>query len=84
MAKKAMSKPMKEILKRLEYFEKLEMIIFEESAILNDPVEDWPICDALISFYSRGFPLDKAIAYENLRQPFIINNLEKQSSLRDR
>lgn len=42
------------------------------------PVEDWPMCDCLISFHSKGFPLDKAIQYAALRSPFIINNLDMQ------
>jgi len=41
-------------------------------------VENWPIVDCLISFHSKGFPLDKAINYANLRNPFIINNLPMQ------
>ncbi|XP_071090250.1 inositol hexakisphosphate and diphosphoinositol-pentakisphosphate kinase 2-like isoform X6 [Haliotis cracherodii] len=84
MSKKAMSKPMREILQRLEHFERIQVLVFEESVILNDAIEDWPICDALISFYSNGFPLNKAIAYEKLRKPFVINDLEKQYCLRDR
>ncbi|CAG2231618.1 PPIP5K [Mytilus edulis] len=31
-----------------------------------------------------GFPLDKAIAYTNLRKPFVINDLESQYTLLDR
>lgn len=45
---------------------------------LQQPVEEWPICDCLISFHSKGFPLDKAIQYEKLRKPYVINNLHMQ------
>ena len=31
--------------------------------ILEDPIESWPIVETLISFFSEGFPLNKAIAY---------------------
>ncbi|XP_046613489.1 inositol hexakisphosphate and diphosphoinositol-pentakisphosphate kinase 2 isoform X16 [Neodiprion virginianus] len=78
MAKKSQSKPMKEILTRLEEFEYLKIIVFPEEVILKEPVEDWPIVDCLISFHSKGFPLDKAIQYASLRNPFIINNLRMQ------
>jgi hypothetical protein len=33
----------------------------------QEPVEKWPICDCLIAFHSRGFPLQKSIAYAKLR-----------------
>lgn len=44
----------------------------------QDPVENWPICDCLISFHSKGFPLEKAIQYAQLRKPYVINNLHMQ------
>lgn len=35
----------------------LEIIIFDETMILNDPIDSWPICDCLISFHSKGILL---------------------------
>ncbi|KAJ7426234.1 Inositol hexakisphosphate and diphosphoinositol-pentakisphosphate kinase 2 [Willisornis vidua] len=84
MAKKSKSKPMKEILERLSMFKYISVVIFEEDVILNEPVENWPLCDCLISFHSKGFPLDKAVAYAKLRNPFIINDLNMQYHIQDR
>ncbi|XP_014217552.1 inositol hexakisphosphate and diphosphoinositol-pentakisphosphate kinase 2 isoform X14 [Copidosoma floridanum] len=84
MAKKSLSKPMKEILTRLEEFEYIKIVVFAEEVILKEPVENWPIVDCLISFHSKGFPLEKAIQYANLRNPFIINNLPMQYDIQDR
>ncbi|CAH8568541.1 unnamed protein product [Schistosoma turkestanicum] len=84
MAKKAMSKPMKEILRRMDKFQHIKIIIFDEKMILESPIESWPICDALVSFYSEGFPLKKAIAYSKLRKPYLVNDLESQYILMDR
>ncbi|XP_077864914.1 inositol hexakisphosphate and diphosphoinositol-pentakisphosphate kinase 2-like [Saccoglossus kowalevskii] len=84
MSKKSMSKPMKEILLRLERFEYIVTNIFSEDVILNKAVEDWPLCDCLVSFFSQGFPLQKAVQYAELRKPFVINDLHKQFDLLDR
>ena len=54
MAKKTKSKPMQEILTRLQMFEYISINVFEEDVILNEPVENWPHCDCLISFQSNG------------------------------
>jgi hypothetical protein len=54
MAKKSKSQPMREILERLDRFEYIQTIIFEEDTVLHEPVENWPIVDCLISFYSKG------------------------------
>ncbi|XP_034956099.1 inositol hexakisphosphate and diphosphoinositol-pentakisphosphate kinase 2 isoform X3 [Zootoca vivipara] len=84
MAKKSKSKPMNEILERLSMFKYITVVIFEEDVILNEPVENWPLCDCLISFHSKGFPLDKAVAYSKLRNPFVINDLNMQYHIQDR
>ncbi|GCB80840.1 hypothetical protein scyTo_0022412 [Scyliorhinus torazame] len=54
MAKKSKSKPMSEILGRLCRFKYITTVIFEEDIIQNQPVEQWPLCDCLISFHSKG------------------------------
>ena len=64
MHKKASSQPMMETLNRLTSFRsagKVEFRIkfFPEETILHKPVEDWPLCEALIAFFSDGFPLKK-------------------------
>ena len=74
---------MKSILERLQH-PNIEIIVFSESMILNDPIKDWPICDCLIAFFSVGFPLDKAVKYTKLRKPLLINDLESQYDLLDR
>ncbi|XP_019865972.2 inositol hexakisphosphate and diphosphoinositol-pentakisphosphate kinase isoform X2 [Aethina tumida] len=84
MAKKSQSKPMKEILTRLQEFEYIKVTVFPEEVILQKPVEEWPVCDCLISFHSKGFPLDKAISYAQLHNPYVINNLHMQYDIQDR
>ncbi|XP_075063966.1 inositol hexakisphosphate and diphosphoinositol-pentakisphosphate kinase 1 isoform X6 [Mixophyes fleayi] len=84
MTKKSKSKPMTQILERLCKFEYITVVIMSEDIILNEPVDKWPICDCLISFHSKGFPLDKAVAYSKLRNPFLINDLDMQYFIQDR
>ena len=52
--------------------------------IFQAPVEDWPLCDCFLAFHSAGFPVEKAIAYAKLRNPYIVNNLEIQYDIQDR
>ncbi|XP_015494306.1 inositol hexakisphosphate and diphosphoinositol-pentakisphosphate kinase 1 isoform X9 [Parus major] len=84
MTKKSKSKPMTQILERLCKFEYITVVIMGEDVILNEPVENWPSCDCLISFHSKGFPLDKAVAYAKLCKPFLINDLDMQYFIQDR
>ncbi|KAM8876658.1 inositol hexakisphosphate and diphosphoinositol-pentakisphosphate kinase 2 isoform 4-T4 [Synchiropus picturatus] len=84
MMKKSKSKPMTQILERLCKFEYITVVIFPEDVILNEPVDKWPLCDCLISFHSKGFPLDKAVSYAKLRNPLHINDLDMQYFIQDR
>ncbi|XP_068168335.1 inositol hexakisphosphate and diphosphoinositol-pentakisphosphate kinase 1 isoform X4 [Antennarius striatus] len=84
MTKKSKSKPMTQILERLCKFDYIDVVVFPEEVILEEPVERWPLCDCLISFHSKGFPLDKAVAYAELRNPLLINDLNMQYFIQDR
>ncbi|XP_042351476.1 inositol hexakisphosphate and diphosphoinositol-pentakisphosphate kinase 1 isoform X3 [Plectropomus leopardus] len=84
MMKKSKSKPMTQILERLCRFDYINVVIFPEEVILEEPVEKWPLCDCLISFHSKGFPLDKAVEYAKLRNPLLINDLNMQYFIQDR
>ncbi|KAF8559128.1 hypothetical protein OG21DRAFT_1403687 [Imleria badia] len=83
---KARSKPMREILTRLVEWSRgaIQVKVFGDKVILDEDVENWPRCDVLISFFSTDFPLDKAISYVKLHNPFCINDLPPQALLWDR
>lgn len=84
MDNKARSRPMTHILDRLLATGRYSVVVFGEKSILDEPVEEWPLCDFLISFFSQGFPLDKALQYTRLRKPFSVNSLVRQYLLMDR
>ena len=46
--------------------------------------KSWPVVDAMICFYSEGFPYLMAWKYVKKHKPFLINDLEKQQLLWDR
>jgi len=71
MDKKARSQPMNEMLHRLTSYvangrSEFRVVYFGDDTLLNRPIEEWPLCDALIAFYSSGFPLAKAQQYAQI------------------
>ncbi|TRY50383.1 Histidine phosphatase superfamily clade-2 [Cryptosporidium tyzzeri] len=84
MENKVESPPMKSILNRITETGDFKIIVFMQDMILNEDILNWPKVDCLISFYSTGFPLNKAISYAKLKKPIIINDLEKQILMRSR
>lgn len=81
---KARSRPMRDILDKLLSFGEFEVVLFGDQVILEEPIEYWPLCDVLLAFFSKGFPLAKAIDYARLRRPFCVNDLSLQYILLDR
>ena len=51
---------------------------------MNKDPEDWPEVNALITFFSMGFPYSKMQRYIERVKPFLINDYAKQSILWDR
>eukprot|EP00736_Rhodelphis_marinus_P008370 Rmarinus@m.23464 len=85
LTKKAQSRPMQEIMRRfLKIQNVIDVVYFGDETILNKPVEEWPHCDVLVSFFSTGFPMHKAKAYAELRKPYLVNDLDAQDWLFNR
>ncbi|CUG85735.1 Hypothetical protein, putative, partial [Bodo saltans] len=85
MSKKLRSETMTAMLKRFEEFQVFRIVAFPEDLILDAPVEQWPRVDVMISFFSSGFPLHKAVEYAH-RHPdvFFLTHPASQQVLLDR
>ena len=84
MSIKVNSKHMQKILKNIKKFEEFKLIYFKEDIIFCKEIENWPIVEAMIVFFSTGFPFNKVLDYIKLRKPFLVNDFESQKIFWDR
>ena len=56
---------MRNLISRINAYNEFEIVYFGDESIARD-VEEWPECDCLIGFASKGFPLEKGIKYAGL------------------
>ena len=84
MSKKVNTKHMQKILKNLKKFEEFKLVYFNENLIFEEEIENWPIVESMIVFFSTGFPFNKVLEYITLRKPFLVNDFESQKIFWDR
>ena len=75
---------MQHILLGLSKFDEFNLVIFDEKMIFKEEVTKWPVVDAMIVFFSGGFPYSKVLQYIKLNNPFLINDFEMQKIFWDR
>jgi inositol hexakisphosphate/diphosphoinositol-pentakisphosphate kinase len=59
----------------------VQVFCFKDSTILESPIDQWPTCDALLCYHSVGFPIERAIQYENELKSFSFNDIAAQKEL---
>lgn len=84
MRSKVDAPPMQAILHRLGRCGDFDIIVFPQETILEKPIEEWPVVECFLAFFSTGFPLEKCIAYTKLVNPTVINEVEAQTVFRSR
>jgi hypothetical protein len=76
---------MLEIVKRLEASGDFAITVFSDHTILHEPIEDWPVVQALISFYSDqafkdGTEKQDEKKEEKAQEPSEASGAEKQKA----
>ena len=84
MSKKVNSKHMQKILKNIKKFDEFKLVYFSEDLIFGEEIENWPLVESMIVFFSTGFPFYKVLDYIKLRKPFLVNDFEMQKIFWDR
>lgn len=77
-------RPMQSLLNLLAADEKYEIVPFREQMIIEQDIDEWPICHILLTFHSSTFPISKVLSYIRLRKPFLPNDLGLGHLLLDR
>ena len=77
MEKKTKGKSFRKILDELDKYGDMEFIVMTDKQIQEDPIDQWPVFDALITFYADGYPTDKVIEYVKKVNPILVNDPER-------
>ncbi|GJD12451.1 Inositol hexakisphosphate and diphosphoinositol-pentakisphosphate kinase [Galdieria sulphuraria] len=84
MEKKVKSAAMQEMIHSILVYSNnlLRIIVFPLESIFNSSVEEWPVVDVLISFYSVGFPLDKVLQKFSLTEDlYFVDSASRKQEL---
>ena len=84
MPKKVNSKHMQKILENIKKFDEFKLVYFSKDLIFEGEIENWPIVESMIVFFSKRFPFKKVLEYIKLRKPFLVNDFEMQKIFWDR
>lgn len=60
------------------------IVLLDEYQMESEPVSHWPVVHVLLTMYNPEFPLEKVLAYCDLRRPVLVNNLHMQGHMMDR
>lgn len=83
--RKLYSRPMRGIVNSLRICNPtFTIVLLDEYEMEAHHVSDWPVVHVLLTMYSPPFPLDKVLAYCDLRRPVLVNNLHMQPHMMDR
>eukprot|EP01084_Bolivina_argentea_P236363 397446_1 len=83
MDKKFKSDRSKNVISRIQAYGDIEIVYFGDALIHHRPIEEWPRCDVLIAYFSKGYPTAKVLTYVDKYKPCLINGLKQQMLLRD-
>lgn len=76
---------LRSLIRAIEMLEpSFNLIEIDETMMKTTPVENWPICDVLLTLESPEIPLHEIRQYIRMRCPLLVNNVFMLPMLKDR